>query len=116
MNGITEKLKKPVAAVQLFFMMVWASNLSRTDSIYSAYALCLLASVLCLYSNYINSNKMCGIPLLLNCTLASLLSFAATLANNPVFQYFRADCSPGTNLILNLIADLIVAVDPRVRR
>lgn len=104
MKGLTGNLKKPIAAVQLFFMMVWATYLSGTDSLYSSYALLLLVASLCLYSNYTNGRSSSGLPLALNITLSSLLSFAATLANYPVFQYVRDDCSAGTNMILNLIA------------
>lgn len=96
-------LKKPVAALQLFFMMVWASYLSKTDSLYSAYALCCILAVLCLCDNYSKDRHMRGIPLALNLTLASLLSLACALANYPIFQYYRTDCAPSTNLILNLI-------------
>ena len=104
MRGLSDTLKKTIAAVQLIFMLIWASCLSGTDSIYSAYALCLIAAVLCRYSNFVNDRKMTGVSLFLGCTLSALLSFASTLANYPVFQYFREDCSYGTNLILNLIA------------
>ena len=104
MKGLTGNLKKPIAAVQLFFMMVWATYLSGTDSLYSSYALLLLVASLCLYSNYTNGRSSSGLPLALNITLSSLLSFASTLANYPVFQYVRDDCSAITYMILNLIA------------
>lgn len=99
-----EYLKKSVILLQLFFIFTWASHLSGTDSLYSSYALCSIASVLCLYSNFLNGRKLTGLHLFLGCTLSVLLSFASALANYPVFQYFRDDCSSGTNLILNLIA------------
>jgi len=97
-------LKKPMAVIHLFFILVWASHLSGTDSLYSAYALCCILSVICLCDNYAKDRKMRGIPLAINLTLASLLSFASTLANYPIFQYVRKDVSGGTNAILNLIA------------
>ena len=99
-----EHLKKSFALLQLFFILAWASRLSGTDSLYSAYALCVIAAVLCLYSNFINDRKLTGMHFFLGSILSALLSFASTLANYPVFQYIRDDCSPGTNQILNLIA------------
>ena len=96
-------LRKPLAVIHLFFMMVWASYLSGTDSLYSAYALCLISAVLSLYDNYRNERIMKGIPLVLGLTISSLLSFASTLANYPIFEYVRKDVSGGTNMILNLI-------------
>ena len=99
-----KNLKKPIAAVQLFLILVWASKLSGTDSLFSAYALCCILSVLCLADNLRNDRHHRSLPLVINLTIASLLSFAVTLANYPIFQYFRKDCSAGTNAILNLIA------------
>ena len=86
MKGLTENLKKPIAAVQLFFMMVWASYLSGTDSLYSVYALLLLVASICLCNNFSNGRRSSGLALTLNIILSSLLSFASTLANYPVFQ------------------------------
>jgi len=47
---------------------------------------------------------MRGVPLCVNLTFASLLSFAAALANYPIFQYVRKDVSGSTNTILNIIS------------
>jgi len=96
--------KRPVAVGHLIFMLFWASRLSGTDSLYSAYALCTILSVICLCDNYLHERTARGIPLVINLSLSSLLSFASTLANYPIFQYVRKDVSGGTNLILNMIA------------
>ena len=96
-------LKKPITMVYFFLIIVWASYLSGTDSLYSAYALCSVASVICLYDNCIHERRMGGLSLAANLTISSLLSFASVLANYPVFQYVRKDVSGGTNVILNLI-------------
>ena len=99
-----EHLKKGTVLLQLFLIMVWATNLSGTDSLFSAYALCTILAVLSLYDNNANLRTMERIPMVLNLTISSLLSFASTLANYPIFQYVRKDLSGGTNSILNLIA------------
>lgn len=96
--------KKLFAGIGLFLMLCWASHLSGTDSLYSAYALCCILAVVCFCDNYAANRQMRGLPLVLNLTLASLLSLASTLANYPVFQYVRKDVSAGTNTILNAIA------------
>lgn len=93
-----------MAVMQLILIAAWSSYLSGTDSLYSAYALCCILSVICLFDNYINERRMSGIPLTINLTISSLLSLASALANYPVFQYVRKDVSGGTNAILNLIA------------
>ena len=97
-------LKRPLAVIQFIFILFWASRLSATDSLYIAYALCTILSAICLYDNYCHFRKSCGLPLVINLTLASLLSFASILANYPVFQYIRKDVSGGTNFVLNTIA------------
>lgn len=104
MKRLEFDLKKALAVLQLFLTMVWLTHLSGTDSLYSAYALCGILAVICLCDNYVKDRKMRGVPLVLNLTLASLLSFASTLANYPIFQYIRKDVSGGTNMILNCIA------------
>lgn len=96
--------KRPQALIHLIFILFWSSRLSGTDSLYSAYALCTILSVICLYDNYIHDRRSRGLPLAINLALASLLSFASALANYPVFQYIRKDVSAGTNYILNSIA------------
>ena len=93
-----------MAVIHLFFIVVWMSYLSGTDSLYSAYALCCILAVVCLCDNYVNDRKLRSIPLVCNLTISSLLSFASTLANYPIFQHVRKDVSGGTNTILNLIA------------
>lgn len=97
-------LKKPFQILQLFFIMVWASHLSGTDSLYSSYALCCIFAVICFCDNCRYQRKLSGMPLFINLTLAFCLSFASTLANYPIFEYVRKDVSGGTNAILNLIA------------
>lgn len=103
MKNSSISFKKAAAVLQLFFIMVWASYLSKTDSLYSSYALCCILSVLALYDNFQKDRRLGRLGLFLNLTISSLLSFASTLANYPVFQYIRNDCSPGTNQILNLL-------------
>ena len=98
-----EHLKKCFLLLQLFFIFVWISYLSKTDSLYSVYALICVLSVLSLCDNYRNSTVQRGVGLYLNLIISSLLSFASTLANYPIFQSYRQDCSPATNQILNLI-------------
>ena len=99
-----ERFRKPFFVLQLFFILLWASNLSGTDSLYSVYALCTIVAVICLCDNYRNHWQLYRIPMVLGLTISSLLSFASTLANYPIFQYVRKDVSGGTNTILNFIA------------
>lgn len=96
--------KKFLAVIHLLCMLFWASRLAGTDSLYSAYGLCVILSVVCMCDNYRCDRKMHKIPLVLNLTISSLLSFASTLANYPLFQYVRDDVSGSTNIILNAIA------------
>lgn len=105
MNRYMENLKK-VKVLLLFIMSVtWASHLIYTDSYFSVYALCSALAVFCLCDNDRSNRRMQGIPMVLNLTLASLLSLAVTLSNYPVFQRLRnmEEISAGTNAILNLL-------------
>lgn len=97
-------IRKPLYTVHLILILFWLSHLAGTDSLYSSYALCALVAAICLCDNYSQCRRMRGLPLALNLTISSLLSFASTLANYPIFQYVRKDVSGGTNLILNVIA------------
>ena len=98
------KYKKLKTVAQLFLILVWGSYLAGTDSLYSAYGLCMIVSILSFYDNYTHERQMKGIPFALNLTISTCLALASTLANYPVFQYVRKDVSGGVNTILNMIS------------
>ena len=104
MKTLSINTKKMLAIIQLFFILVWASWLSGTDSIYSSYALVTILAVVSLCDNYAHNRSITKIPLLIAVVFSLLLSLASVLANYPIFQYIRKDVSAGTNMVLNMIA------------
>ena len=82
-------IKKASVFIQFSMIFTWVSHLIYTDSYFSVYALCAALAVLGLWDNYQNNHTMSKLPLVLNLTLASLLSLATSLANYPIFQRLR---------------------------
>lgn len=103
MNIHLEK-RKISLAVQLILIFGWISHLVYTDSYFSIYALCSMASVICLYDNARQEPERKPVVVGLNLLLAMLLSLTVTLANYPIFQRLRnlEEMSPATNQFLNL--------------
>lgn len=96
--------KKAFAAIHFVLILHWVSHLVSTDSYFSVYALCSGIAMLCLLDNVNNDRKSEKLGLALNLTISTLLSFASTLANYPVFQLIRDPnlVSAETNLFLNI--------------
>lgn len=96
--------KKFMVLVSFAMIVSWASHLVYTNSYFSIYALCCALAVLCLYDNVTHGHSLGRLPNVLNLTISSLLSFAVTLANYPIFQRLRNmnEISAGTNRVLNL--------------
>lgn len=97
-------IRKLSVFIHFSMIVTWVSHLIYTDSYFSVYALCAALAILGLWDNYQNNRRMIKLPFVLNLTLASLLSLAATLANYPIFQRLRnmEEISAGTNSFLNV--------------
>lgn len=105
-------IKKTSVFIQFSMIFTWVSHLIYTDSYFSVYALCAALAVLGLWDNYQNNHTMSKLPLILNLTLASLLSLAASLANYPIFQRLRnmEEISDHTNSFLNVFEAILTFV------
>lgn len=104
--------KKLLAFIQFVFIFNWVSHLIYTDSYFSVYALTCAVAMACLCDNYFHSRQMEKLPLVLNLTISSLLSFAVTLANYPIFQRLRdmEIISYDTNSFLNVYEAVLTFV------
>lgn len=96
--------KKLLVFLQFALIVTWASHLVYTDSYYSIYTLCCALAGICLWDNFSNNRKPAKLAFFLNLTISSLLSFAVTLGNYPIFQRFRdmVRISSDTNSFLNV--------------
>ena len=103
MNIIKTSFFKIITILQFALIVTWTSHLVYTDSYFSVYAFCCAISMLCLYDNTINKRGLNAKNTALNLTISSLVSFAVTLANYPIFQRLRNVhvISAETNSFLN---------------
>ena len=92
-----------LAFLQFALIVTWVSHLIYTESYFSVYALCCALSCFCLYDNYLNNRKPEKLTFFLGLIISSLLSFAVTLGNYPIFQRLRnmEQISYDTNSFLN---------------
>lgn len=99
-----QKNKNILVIIQLALIFGWISHLVYTDSYFSVYALCSMASAVCLFDNARQSHGENRLSVGLNFLLAALLSLTVSLANYPIFQRLRnmEEMSAGTNAFLNL--------------
>lgn len=96
--------KQLLVVIELALIVTWASHLVYTDGYFSVYALCSALACVCLWDNTSHDRRQAPVPLILNLTISSLLSFAVTLANYPIFQRLRnmEVISYDTNQFLNV--------------
>lgn len=96
--------KKLFPMIQFILVFCWISHLIYTDSYFSVYALCCMASVICLFDNAKHEYPVKRLMAVMNLLLAALLSLTVTLSNYPIFQRFRnmEEMSLGTNAFLNV--------------
>lgn len=108
MNNMTFSVKCKLILPQLFLIIMWASVLHSTDSLYAVYALCAIISALCLFDNCFYTNNVSIVKdLKLRWTillLSVLFSLAPVLAN---YSIFTSVVSLQINEVMNLILNVV---------
>lgn len=113
--GIEKTVRRKASfLIQLCFMIIWITNLQRTDAYFSVYALCCITAVGCLIDNVRHQSEW---PLQKNrkipCAVLSVLfSTAVVLANYPIFCRIRNpdEISLSTSQFLNAFDAVCTAV------
>ena len=103
---------KLILVIQIIFIMCWLAVLADTDSYHSAYSLCGILSVLCLWDNYRNDRFLLKGHWVRILLLSGFFSCVVALANYAVYLQVRDPflISASTNAMqnaMNLLCSLI---------
>ena len=101
--------RKRLLLYQLVIIMFWLSNLCRTDSYFSIYALTAVSSLYCLFENGENPFPGSRRALAGGLLFAVFLSLAPVLGNLPLFEMARdiTDLSDSKNHVLGILEGIL---------